>query len=270
MRHLRRMSGVVEMDNGFGNVIRRHRGVLAVIAAGGLLLGALACEDSDKVPPEDSTISLSANPAQVIIEGNQQLVPVTLIATVRNSIGVPLPGQDVRFTTTNGVLTPTAATPIRTNDIGNATAILDNATQGPQVTATSGKATVSLTLTAGSAAVCTLTLSTLDPLDIETCADTFEFTVLAEDCDGEPVQGVRLIFELNNSSNNPDAVTGTFNPPNGTTDADGQLTATLSLNAGTCASKCEDPDVDNCDNSVRVKDQAGVTFSNELQLNDNI
>src|SRR5262245_62147370 len=100
MRHWRRKAGVVDMNSGFGNVIRRHRGGFGVIAAGGLLLGALACEDSEKVPPKDSTISLSANPAQIIIDDGQQLVPVTLIATVRNSIGVPLPDQDVRFTTT--------------------------------------------------------------------------------------------------------------------------------------------------------------------------
>ena len=270
MRHLRRMLGVVEMGNGFGNVIRRHRGVFAVLAAGGLLLGALACEDSEKVPPDESTISLSANPAQIIIDNGQQLVPVTLIATVRNSIGVPLPDQDVRFTTTNGVLTPPAATPVRTDDIGNATSILNLANQGPQVTATSGKATVSLTLTAGTAAICSLTLTPSGSVDINTCDDTFDFTVLAEDCDGEPVEGVRVFFELNNSSGNADAVTGTFTPDSATTDAAGEATTTLTLNAGTCSDKCEDPEVSNCNNSVRVKDQAGFVFSNETTLIDQI
>ena len=251
-------------------MIRRHRNLFAVVAAGGLLLGALACDDSETVPPPESTISLSANPAQVIIEGGNQVLPVTLIATVRNSIGVPLPGQDVRFTTTSGFLTPPAATPIETDDIGNATAILNGADQGPQITATSGKATVNLTLTAGTAAVCFLTLSPSDAQTINDCADTFDFTVLAEDCDNQPVEGIRVFFELNNSGNNDNAVPGNFNPSNAATAADGTVTTTLTLNQTECNDTCGDPAIPNCNNTIRVRDQAGFIFSNEVLLSDGI
>lgn len=268
MRHLRRIMGVRGVESGMGSMMQRHRGLFAVVAAGGLLLGALACDDSDTVPPADSTISLSANPAQVIIEGGQQVVPVTLIATVRNSIGVPLPGQDVRFTTTNGVLTPPPSTPIETDSIGNATAVLNGANQGPQVTATAGKATVSLTLTAGTAAVCFLTLSPSDAQTITDCSDEFEFTVLAEDCENMPVEGVRVFFELNNSGGNADAVTGTFNPSNAATVA-GEVTTTLTLNQTTCNNNCSDAMKD-CGTTLRVRDQAGFIFSNEVTLIDGI
>ena len=270
MRHWRRFFGGGSVEKGMGTMIRRHRGLFAVVAAGGLLLGALACDDSDTVPPADSTISLSANPAQVIIENGVQVVPVTLIATVRNSIGVPLPGKDVRFTSTNGVLVPTAATPIETDDIGNATAVLNGASQGPQITATAGKATVSLTLTAGTAAVCFLTLTPSDAQTITDCTDTFEFTVTAEDCSNEPVEGIRVFFELNNSGNNSNAVAGNFNPSNAATAADGTVTTTLTLDQTVCNDKCGDPMIPNCNNTIRVKDQAGFIFSNETLLNDGI
>src|SRR6185295_5558313 len=113
MRHWR--SGMKDGVVRGVEMMRKHRGLFAVLIAGRLLLWALACQDSEKVPPADSTVSLSANPAQMIIVGGVQLTPVTLIATVRNGIGVPLPGQDVRFTTTNGQLTPLGSTPIRTD-----------------------------------------------------------------------------------------------------------------------------------------------------------
>jgi len=247
--------------------MRKHRGMFAVLIAGTLLLGALACEDSEKVPPQDSTISLSANPAQVIIVSGQQLTPVTLIATVRNSIGVPLPDQDVRFTTTNGVLSPPAATPVRTDDIGNATSVLTGAAQGPSVTATAGKATVSLTLTAGSSAICFLTLTPSTPQTITDCSDTFDFTVLAEDCSNKPVENVRVFLEFV-PNGNPDALTGNPNPDNGVTDSAGEFTTTVSFLDQVCSDKCTDPK--DCGTLIRAKDAAGFIFSNQVQILDGI
>lgn len=248
--------------------MRKHRGLFAVLCAGTLLLGAIACESSDKVPPADSTISLSANPAQIIIQDGLQIIPVTLIATVRNSIGVPLSGQDVRFTTTNGVLAPTASTPVRTDSLGNAFATLDGASQGPQVTATAGKATVSLTLTAGTAAVCFLTLSPSSAQTITDCnTDTFDFDVLAEDCDRQPVDGVRVFIEF--VSPNKDAVAMNPSPSNGVTDASGLFTTTVSLDANSCNTLCSDPDKD-CRTQIRAKDQAGFIFSNVVDILDGI
>jgi len=247
--------------------MRKHRGLFAVLCAGTLLLGALACEDSEKVPPEDSTISLSANPAQVIIVGGLQLTPVTLIATVRNSIGVPLPDQDVRFTTTNGVLTPAPATPVRTDKIGNAYSTLTGAAQGPSVTATAGKATVSLTLTAGTSAICFLTLTPSVPQTITDCSDTFDFTVLAEDCNNAPVENVKVFLEFV-PNGNPDALTGNPNPDNGVTDANGEFATTVSFLDQVCADKCTDPK--DCKTQIRAKDAAGFIFSNPVDILDGI
>jgi hypothetical protein len=247
--------------------MRKHRGLFAVLCAGTLLLGALACEDSEKVPPDESTISLSANPAQVIIVSGVQLTPVTLIATVRNAIGVPLPDQDVRFTTTNGVLNPAPATPVRTDKIGNAYSTLTGAAQGPNVTATAGKATVSLTLTAGTSAICFLTLTPSTPQTISDCSDSFDFTVLAEDCSNKPVENVRIFLEFV-PNGNADALTGNFDPDTGVTATDGTVTTTLSFLDNVCADKCTDPK--DCRSLIRAKDAAGFIFSNAVDILDGI
>src|SRR5207247_10766186 len=89
---------------------------------------------------------MTANPASMILSGGVQVEPVTVVATVSNSIGVPLSGQDVRFTTTAGSLDPAAGSPVKTDSFGNATSILTDARQPPTITAKSGKATQTLQL----------------------------------------------------------------------------------------------------------------------------
>ncbi|MBI1952048.1 MAG: Ig-like domain-containing protein [Acidobacteria bacterium] len=107
-------------------------------AAALFLAAALSgCQESDVVAPDGATISMTANPATIVLAGGIQdpNKPVTVIATVSNSIGVPLPGQDVRFQTTAGTLTPAAGTPIETDSFGNATTVLREARQSPTITA---------------------------------------------------------------------------------------------------------------------------------------
>ncbi len=88
-----------------------------------LILGA--CESGDVIAPDGSTIALSASPAQIVLAGGIQQDPVTIMATVFNSIGVPLSGQDVRFSTSSGVLDPPAGTPVTTDRFGNGHSQLD-------------------------------------------------------------------------------------------------------------------------------------------------
>src|SRR5262245_49907342 len=152
---------------------------LAAILAGGLLVLAVACDESETIAPDGSTITLNANPAQVIQDDSgQQIVDVMVVATVRNSIGVPLPGQDVRFTTNSGVLTPPGNTPIETDDLGNASCVLTDATVGPQITATSGKAAANITLSAAKGEVSSILLN-ISATDLNDCSDTFDLTATA-------------------------------------------------------------------------------------------
>jgi len=239
---------------------------LAAILAGGLLVLAVACDDSETVAPDGSTITLTANPAQIVLVGGIQAAPVSVLATVRNSIGVPLPGQDVRFTTTAGDLSPLGGTPVATDDLGNASTILSNARVGPQITATSGKATANLTLTAATGLVSQITLSAAST-DLLTCSDMIDVTAKAIDPDGDPVGGVTIFFEILTSMT---GFTGTFTPStSGQTDATtGEVVRTLDINDGTCSTLCESGK--DCRNRIRATDQGAVIISNEIEILDQI
>jgi len=241
---------------------------LATVLAAGLLLLALGCEDSETIAPDGSTISLTANPAQVVLVGGIQVAPVLILATVRNSIGVPLPGQDVRFTTTAGDLNPPGGTPVATDDLGNSPCTLSNARVGPQITATSGKATASLTLTAATGLVAQITVSP-STTDLLTCSDTIDITATALDPDGDPVGGVTIFFEIVDTGMT--SFTGTFTPSiSGQTDqTTGEVTRTLDINDGTCSTLCEGAGKD-CRGRIRATDQGAVIVSNEIEILDQI
>jgi len=239
---------------------------LILATAGALLLAAAACQDSETIAPDGSTISLTANPAQVILVGGIQDNPVTVLATVRNSIGVPLPGQDVRFTTTYGQLAPPAGTPVSTDDIGNATSVLTLATSGPQITATSGKATASLTLNSGTSQIAFITL---DPnsVDLVSCGDTFDYTAKAVGSTGTGVANVTIEFHFIDTG--AGFVSGIFQPSIGTTDANGELTTTLNIDDNVCGDQC----VGNgkiCNTRINATGLGGATPSNESIINDQL
>lgn len=204
----------------------------------GLAAALLACQKTDVIAPDGATISLTANPATIILAGGIQdpSKPVTIIATVSNSIGVPLSGQDVRFTTTAGALTPQAGTPIETDSFGNATSILREAQQPPTITAKSGKAEKSLQIQTSTCALADIALS-LSSLQLLTCNDTFSVTATATDTAGDPCVGILINFTMTGSNTATD-VTGSFNPGSHTTDVDGEATSTLTINSSTCTSKC--------------------------------
>jgi hypothetical protein len=251
--------------------LKRNTALLATFLAGALLV--VACHSSEVVAPEGATISLSANPAQVIVQGGQQLAPIAIIATVRDAIGVPLPGQDVRFTTTNGVLTPQASTPVTTDKLGNAMAQLNGVQQAPQVTATSGKATANLSLTIGTAAICLIDVSPSGDQSLNACSDTIDFTVTVFDCSNKPVANTLMKFELV-SGGNTNAVAGNFNPNSIQTDANGQATSTLTFDPSSCSSNCVGLDNNNspkqCDAQVSIHDASGLFTHTPIKIIDNI
>ncbi len=248
--------------------LKSKRAWPAVLIAGALLVVALACDKSETIAPDGSTITLTANPAQIVLVSGIQAAKVDVLATVRNSIGVPLPGQDVRFTVTSGDLTPPGGTPVTTDDLGNAVTALNNALVGPQLTATSGKATASLTLTASTGLVAQITLSS-SSTDILTCSDTIDVTAKAIDPSGDPVGGVTIFFEIVDTGST--SFTGTFTPStSGQTDIiTGTVTRTLDINDGTCATRCETPGND-CRGQIRATDQSKVIVSNLIDILDQI
>jgi hypothetical protein len=243
-----------------GKAWRRTAGTAALLMA----LSLAGCESTDVVAPDGSTITMAANPAVIVLSGGVQISPVDVTATVYNSIGVPLPGQDVRFSTSFGQLTPEAQTPVPTDDDGNATVVLTNATQAPTITARSGKASAMLTL---QTATCNLSDITLNPspLNLENCTDAFDLTAEATDTDGAPCVSILIQFAFVPTSTPTTDVSGTFNPGSARTDSAGQVATTLTLSSNSCNSLCVGA---TCTGQIRAS--SGSTQSNLVQIIDNV
>jgi hypothetical protein len=249
----------------------KHRGLFAVLIAGTLLLGALACQDSDKVPPADSTISLAASPATILLSNNVQAGDVTILATVYNSIGVPLPGQDVRFTMNSGDLTPLAGTPVRTNDIGNAVTILQKATTTTTITAKSGTANAMIqlqTTTCNISSVDLVGVLNFTSCDATTPEGKATLTATVTDSSGDPCVNISVIFKT--VSVNPegmDDVTISISPNTVRTDSAGNAVTGVSLGSD-CTRLCPGADCDPAQRSITAT--AGATTSSELPINISI
>jgi hypothetical protein len=213
------------------------RGVARAIAVL-VVLAAWGCEATDRIAPDGSSIVLTANPATILLENGVQSEPVDILASVKNSIGVPLPGQDLRFTTSSGVLDPPALTRVTTDKDGQATVVLTEARQAPTVTASSGKTSAMLTLQTATCPLATITLSP-STLDIGACTDTFTLTAEAIDTSGEPCQGILITFAAVPTSTPSTDVTMVINPASKTTDTNGIATSALSLSNSSCTNLCE-------------------------------
>ncbi len=223
------------------------------------------CQKSDVIAPDGSTISLVSTPATLLLAGGKQASPATILATVSNSIGVPLSGQDVRFTTTSGTLDPVAGTPVRSDTQGNAISILTDATQGPTITAKSGKATQTLQVTT---ATCNLSKITFGPgpITLNNCTQTFDLTATAFDTAGNPCEGVFIIFSFVPTSTPTTDITGSFNPLDAPTDVNGELTTTLTLDNNSCSSKC--PGAQKCSGSIQAA-SGTITSGSPIVFTDN-
>ena len=236
----------------------------------GVVLGVIllaACKSGETIAPDASTITLTANPANIVLgAGGVQTSPVAILATVRNSIGVPLPKQDVRFTTSSGFLDPEAGTPVATDDNGNAICTLDGAAQGPTITATSGKATATLTLTAATGLLSTIVLNTSSTTALINCStDSFSFTATANDPGGTGIKGVPITFSL---VQDPTAPTPTWTPgATITSDVNGNAATALSM-GGDCQSKCSTGAGNNC--KIVVQAQSGTVKSNLVTIVDQV
>jgi len=228
-----------------------------------LAVAVAGCQKSDVVAPDGATISMTANPATIVLSGGIQSEPVTIVATVSNSIGVPLKGQDVRFTTTAGTLTPASGTPVGTDDFGNAVSVLTEARQSPTITARSGKATQPLQLQTANCQLSAITLSP-GPLPLNTCNDTFDMTAVATDTNGAPCPALLINFVAAGTAPSTD-VAATFSPPSKTTDTNGEATTTLTINSNDCSTKCVGK---TCTGAFKAT--SGSVTSNTVQISDGI
>jgi hypothetical protein len=240
-------------------MIRRSLKAAAVSLA--LLYGA--CQKSEVVAPDGSTLSLTATPATIITQGGTQTDPVFILATVRNAIGVPLPGQDVRFTNTSGSLDPQAGLPVSTDSQGNALTTLTGAKTTTTITATAGKATATLTLNTASCSIAGISI-TGSLATFNSCSATGNITALVTDTSGAPCVGVIVTFAAQVSGGTIPATNVSINflPPQNPTDANGELNTTVSLGSD-CSTKCSTSQSKDCNNPVMqiVASGGGITSS---------
>jgi hypothetical protein len=248
------------------------------------LVVVVACESSDKLPPEGSTMTVAANPATIPLAASQDcvnLLGVTncgtagIVATVANKLGVPLQAQDVRFSSTAGRLflgdpaspTDAANIPIRTDKFGNATVSLITSTTAT-VTAKSGVATGTLTISTVSGNLSSITLN----VDVTTagchsesltsCSQTVCYVAKAVDGTGKGLQGIVLNFQLQNNIFNGNELDGTFVDAAVTTDANGQALSEFTPDGGTCPTNCSAAQSKSCQAEAIVTTQGGGFQSN--------
>jgi len=101
----------------------KHRPSLCLAALAAGFLALAHCHRGDQTAPEGAIIDLAASPTTIVLVDGSGSADV--VATVSSSVGVPLPDQDVRFSTSAGTLEtlsgqPAANIPIRTDSFGNA------------------------------------------------------------------------------------------------------------------------------------------------------
>jgi hypothetical protein len=221
-------------------MVQKRNRTIALLAGCLLIIPLLGCEDSDVIPPDGSTITMNARPSTIILDSSGvQTGPITVLATVRNSLGLPLPGQDVRFTTTSGVLTPNAGTSIETDSDGNANTILSIARQSATITATAGAVSQTLNLSTSTCALSSVGISP-SPITLTSCSAndlTFDITATAVDTANDPCVGVQVVFRQIVADPDTD-VPLQFSPGSATSNSLGEVRTTLSIQEANCSSLC--------------------------------
>ncbi len=255
--------------------------ILAALALGVLVMAN--CHNGDVIPPDSSTITLAATPTTIVLAdqpdcsflGGGKCGTSNVLATVNSPVGVPLSGQDVRFSSTAGILyigspdNPQAGLPIRTDSNGNAhIQLITNSST--TVNANSGKATGSLTLSTTTALISkvTLTQDTTSPCSPEntftTCSDSFCLVATVLDNSQQGIAGLPITFTMSGAVG---GVTAQFSQQGQITDASGQVTTDFILGSTSCAGCAGHK----CDGVVTVvASTQGGFVSGPLQFNISI
>jgi hypothetical protein len=153
-----------------------------------LLLALMGCSAVDYVAPEGTTLTLTANPSTVPVNGGTS----TLTVVGTKTSGFPLPdGTVITFITTLGSVTPQAEI-----HGGVATAVLASTGQSGEasVTARSGNAVSEAVVVTIGVAATTLTL-TATPATLPAGGGTSNLVAVVFDDSGVPIQGATVVFQ---------------------------------------------------------------------------
>ena len=255
------------------------------------------CQSSDRLPPKGSTITVAANPATIPLASSPDCLSLLgvatcgnadIVATVASELGVPLPDQDVRFSSTAGFLYTGSATspvnaaniPIRTDRFGNASVNLITSTTAT-VTAKSGQATAgTLTINTVTGNLSSILLNndttstgcSSSSTNIQLCSQTVCFKATALDSSAKGVSGVVIVFQLQNTtSSDGKTFNGTFNFTQTTTDTSGNAFSQLTPDS-TCPAQCSASQNGgkSCTAQVVAAIQGGAFKSDPVTLTFNI
>jgi hypothetical protein len=243
------------------------------------------CQSSDKIPPKGATITVAANPATIPIAAGADCLNLLrvsscgtadVVATVASELGVPLPGQDVRFSSTAGFLYTGSASspvnaaniPIRTDRFGNSSVKLITAATAT-VSAKSGAASGTLTINTVTGNLNAILLSFdlsstgCNPsFNLTTCSQILCFTAKAVDANGVGIQGVVLNFAIQNNVLNGNTLAGNFSPSPITTDSTGSVSSQFQPDVGTCPTQCSAAQSKSCAADAIVTTTGGGFQSN--------
>jgi len=205
------------------------------------------------VAANPATIPLAAGPECVGLLNVPTCGTADLVATVASELGVPLPGQDVRFSSSAGFLFTGSTTspvnaaniPIRTDRFGNATVNLITSTTAT-VTAKSGQATPgTLTINTVTGNLSSILLNndktstgcSGSNTNLTLCSQSVCLVAQALDATSKGIQGVVILFKLQNNVSNGNTLGGGFSLLQATTDSNGQAFTQFTPD-NTCAAQC--------------------------------
>jgi PKD domain/Invasin, domain 3 len=157
-----------------------------------LLVGAaVACDKASPVAPEGTTLTLSANPAQIPSTNGSS----TIRAVVRRANGAPVfPGTEVRFDTTLG----TIQNIVQTNDSGVAEAVLTGAgRQGMATVSASVGAVMPVTVMVEIGSVARNITVQASPTNLTGSGGRVNLLALVRDSQGLPLPNIGVNFETN-------------------------------------------------------------------------
>ena len=112
-----------------------------------------------------------------------------------------------------------------------------------------------------------LTLSGGDQSILD-CSDTFQFTAVALDLQGLPVAGALVSFAFLPVVGGTNLIVGSFNPATGITDANGEVSTTLSLDVSACSTLCTNGQ--DCSAPIEAIAVSAAIHSNAVLLVDSI
>jgi len=265
-----------------------HRTVPVLAALVAALLVTAGCNKGDRIAPEGATIDLAANPTTIvkidqtdcIFVGGAKCGTAEIVATVSSPVGVPLPDQDVRFSSTAGILyigdpsNPQANLPIRTDSFGNAHIELITTTT-TTVNARSGTAAGSLSLSTVDGNISQILLIVdIDSTGcsgssevIDSCSQAVCFKATVRDTSGDPLPNIVVAFMIQDNTVGDNTFNVSFTPIQFSTDVNGDAFTVMTPQSD-CFTECVGGNA--CQGEVVASLQGGAFPSIPVNLSINI